>query len=94
VKEISKTPEAEVYQGIIADLQYAKEWLPDKQPGDVRTRPTKGSAASYLASVYLTRGDFQNAYTEAKWVIDNKDRFGYILEADFQDLFVATNGNI
>jgi starch-binding outer membrane protein, SusD/RagB family len=93
VKDIFKTPEAEVYQGIIADLQYAKEWLPDKQPNDVRSRPTKGSAASYLASVYLTRGDFQNAYTEAKWVIDNKDRFGYILEPDFQDLFVATKGN-
>ena len=29
------------------------------------------------------------AYEEAKWVIDNKGRFGYELEADYQDLFRA-----
>lgn len=93
VKDLSKTPEAEVYQGIIADLQYAKEWLPNQQPAGIRTRPTKGSAASYLASVYLTRGEFQSAYTEAKWVIDNRATFDYQLENDFQDLYVATNGD-
>jgi len=34
-------------------------------------------------------GQYQKAYTEAKWVIDNKDKFGYALEADFQTLFKA-----
>src|SRR5690606_7514283 len=37
VKEISKTPEQEVYQNILADLEFAKQWLPDTQPGDVRS---------------------------------------------------------
>src|SRR5690606_5050729 len=36
-----------------------------------------------------TLEDFQRAYTESKWVIDNKDRFGYALEADYQDLYRA-----
>lgn len=89
VKSISKTPAATVYANIIADLEFARQWLPDKQPAEVRSRATKGTAASYLASVYLTMGQFQKAYTEAKWVIDNKDKFGYALEADFQTLFKA-----
>ncbi|MFO7826120.1 MAG: RagB/SusD family nutrient uptake outer membrane protein [Cyclobacterium sp.] len=89
VKDISKTSSSEVYQGIVADLEFAKQWLPDNQPNDVRSRPTKGTAASYLASVHLTLADYPKAYEEAKWVIDNKGRFGYELEADYQDLFRA-----
>jgi starch-binding outer membrane protein, SusD/RagB family len=93
VKDISKTPAETIYKNIIADLQYAKQWLPDNQPGSVRSRATKGTAASYLASVHLTLADYQKAYTEAKFVIDNKDRFGYGLVADFQDLFRAPQPN-
>lgn len=93
VKEISKTPAATVYNQIIADLEFAKQWLPDKQPAEVRSRASKGSAASYLASVYLTQQNYPKAYTEAKWVIDNRDKFGYALEADFQTLFRAPQAN-
>jgi hypothetical protein len=89
VGDISKTSAADVYTEILADLAFAKEWLPDTQPSDVRSRPTKGTAASYLASVHLTLQDYQKAYDEAKWVIDNKARFGYALEADFQNLYRA-----
>ncbi|SHN15420.1 Starch-binding associating with outer membrane [Cyclobacterium lianum] len=89
VKDISKTSSSEVYQGILADLEFAKQWLPDNQPNNVRSRPTKGTAASYLASVHLTLADYPKAYEEAKWVIENKGRFGYELEADYQDLFRA-----
>ncbi|MBC9797003.1 RagB/SusD family nutrient uptake outer membrane protein, partial [Sinomicrobium weinanense] len=87
VNDISKTPEAEVYEGIIADLEFAKQWLPDRQP--VRSLPSKATAAAYLASVYLTLGEYQKAYTEARYVIDNEGTFGLSLEADFQDLFDA-----
>lgn len=93
VADVSKTPVDEIYIGIIADLQFAKEWLPDSYSGNIKSRPTKGTAASYLSSVYLTRENFQNAYSEAKWVIDNRERFGYSLETDFQELFRATNGD-
>jgi len=89
VKSISKTSQAEVYEKITADLEFAKEWLPDTQRNGVRSRASKGTAASYLASVFLTLENYQRAYDEAKWVIDNKDRFGYALEADFQDLYRA-----
>ena len=93
VTELSKTSAAEVYTNIIADLEFAKQWLPDEQPASTRTRPSKGTAAAYLSSVYLTNQDFSKAYEEAKWVIDNKGRFGYGLMGDFQELFDATNAD-
>lgn len=84
---ISKTPEAEVYANIISDLEYAKKWLPDTQPSSAK--PTKASAAAYLASVYLTMGEYKKAYDEAKYVISNEGKFRLALAEDFQDLFNA-----
>jgi hypothetical protein len=90
VKELSKTPVSEIYNGIISDLEFAKQWLPDKHgSSETRSRPSKGTAAAYLSTLYLTLEDYNKAYEEAKWVIDNKDRFGYQLEPDYQDLFRA-----
>lgn len=82
---ISQTPVDEIYEGIIEDLEYAKEWLPNT-PSE-RKRPGKGSAAGLLASVYLTTENWQSAYDEAKYVIDNAGTFQYDLEAEFADLF-------
>jgi hypothetical protein len=86
--EINKTPKAEVYTKIIADLEYAKQWLPDTQTSS--GLPSKASAAAYLALVYLTIEDFQKSYNEAKFVIDNETKFGLALADNFQDLFDAT----
>ena len=74
-----------MYTNIIADLQFAKKWLPNTQAG--RSLPAKSAAHSYLALVYLTMGDYGNAYKEAKGVIDNEGIYNLGLEADFQDLF-------
>ena len=86
VDEISKMPAAQVYENIIADLEFAKEMLPDTQP--TRSLPSKATAAAYLASVYLTLGEYQKAYNGAKYVIDNKATFNLALEPDFQNLFI------
>ena len=93
IKDISKTPEAEVYENIIADLEFAKENLPDSYASGVRSRPTRGTAAAYLASVYLTLGEHQNAYDEAKFVIDNSGTFDYALMPDFAQLFNAADAD-
>lgn len=92
IKEISKTPETTVYDNIIADLEFAKSNLPDSY-GGLRSRPTRGTAAAYLASVYLTIGNDQKAYDEAKWVMDNKEKFGYDLMPDFADLYDGYNSD-
>ena len=86
--ELDETPVDSVYAGIINDLQFAKQWLPDNQ--GLRSRPTKGTAAGYLASVHLTRENWQKAYDEAMYVINNKGQFGYGLAPDYQNLFNAT----
>ena len=80
------TPD-EVYAHIIEDMTFAFENL-DYDPRDgVRSKPSKGAAASYLASIYMTRGEWQLSYDYAKWVIDNSGALNYALEDDYQDLF-------
>lgn len=87
-KLVSKTSADEVYDNIISDLEFAKQWLPDTQA--VRSLPSKATASAYLADVYLTLENFQLSYNEAKFVIDNEGRFNLGLAADYQDLFDAT----
>ncbi len=84
---LERTPEDEVYANIISDLQFCKEWLPMEQPD--RGKPFSATAMAYLASVYLTIGEYQNAYNEAKAIIDNESGFNLGLETDFQNLFLG-----
>ena len=84
-----RTPAEEVYQKIIADFEFAKANLPNVQP--TRATPAKSTASAFLALVYLTREDWQAAYTEAKSIIDNEGTYDLGLEPNFQDLFHPTN---
>ncbi|MBD0777266.1 RagB/SusD family nutrient uptake outer membrane protein [Maribacter sp. ANRC-HE7] len=93
-KSVSNTPEAEVYEKIIADLQFAKTWLPETVAS--RSIPSKAAASSYLALVYLTMAGndsgseyFQMAFNEAKEVINNAGTYNLALDNDFQTLFNA-----
>ncbi|WP_194766358.1 RagB/SusD family nutrient uptake outer membrane protein [Tamlana sp. I1] len=91
-RNISCTPEAEVYANIISDLEFAEQWLyPASEASGI---PTTYSASSYLALVYLTRAtsnfgsasDFSTAYSYAKKVINSG---AYTLDSNFQNLFNA-----
>ncbi|WP_435133084.1 RagB/SusD family nutrient uptake outer membrane protein [Formosa sp. A9] len=87
---IGKTPVAEVYEKIIADLEFAETWLPETTAS--AAIPSKGAATSYLALVYLTRAgtsntaDFQKAYDYATQVINSGM---YALDSNYQNLFNA-----
>lgn len=85
---LPQNPVEDTYAGIIEDLEYAKEWLPASPA--LRSRPGKGTAAGFLASVHLTLGHWDDAYAEAKYVIDNSSSFNYALEPEFADLFDAS----
>lgn len=85
----TRTPENEIYDHIVADLKFAKEHLPDRNPADVRNIGTKGSAATTLAEVYLTLHRYGEAAAEARYVIQNAASFNYALEKNYQDLFNA-----
>ncbi len=87
---LEQSSSAEVYAKIIEDLTFAFDHLSTNPQGGVRSRPSKGTAASYLASVHMTLGNWQESYNNAKWVIDNAGTLDYELAGDFQDLYRDT----
>jgi starch-binding outer membrane protein, SusD/RagB family len=89
-----------VYNFIIQDLKDAaldlhQGLIKDVLPG----RATKAAAMHLLAKVYLTRGgssaaqpnDYQDAYTTAKDLIDNRGNYGLSLLADFGKVYEEGN---
>lgn len=93
VKDISKTPKQEIYDRIIADCEEGVKYLPNKYENDIRSRPTKGSALTMLASVYLTIKDYAKAAQYAEEIINNAPVYGYALMEDYQDLWKGDLGN-
>ncbi|MEQ6119810.1 RagB/SusD family nutrient uptake outer membrane protein [Reichenbachiella sp. MALMAid0571] len=84
---IKKSTVSDVYTEIVNDLEFAFDHLNMQHQGGVKSRPSKGTAATVLASVHMTRANWDEAYTRSKWVIDNAGALGYALENDFQDLW-------
>ena len=78
-----------IYASIIADFEYAKEWLPDSRVN--RALPGKAAPSAYLASVYLTRGEYQSAYDEATDIINKAGTYNLALEPDYRNIFHAEN---
>lgn len=69
---LPRTPSAEVYKAIIADLIDAKNLLDINYPSTgERTRPNKGAATLLLARAYLYTGNNAQAEIEAGEVISN-----------------------
>ena len=62
---VSRMPENEVYQKIIADIMQSKALLTDTYTTVERIRPNKATATALLARVYLYTGDWQKAEEEA-----------------------------
>jgi hypothetical protein len=96
----TRNPMSEVYDFIVQDLKDAIIDLPqglvkDVQPG----RATKAAALHLLSKVYLTRGgssaakptDFQDAFTTAKSLIDNRATYGLNLLPDFAKVYEEGN---
>lgn len=89
IRDFSRESEDFIYERIIEDLEFAIDNLPNTSSGISGARPSKGTALAYLASVHLTLGNWQEAYDNAKMVIDNSAQFGYALAPDLQDVFDA-----
>lgn len=75
---LPRTPQEQVYQQIIKDLEEAKELLTDnylnadmKTATDERIRPNKWAANALLARVYLYHADYAKAEQAATTVISN-----------------------
>lgn len=83
---IPRTPAAEVYDQIIADLEAAAEVLPQRTAYSATNvgRATRGSALGMLAKVHLTLGNFAEAERYALQVINSGQ---YELYPDYARLF-------
>lgn len=68
--ESARKPIAEVYASIIEDLQYGEQHLPPTP--EVNGKPSKWSASSLLAEVYLTNRQWALAKAKAEEVINSK----------------------
>ncbi len=84
-----RTPVDIVYEGIISDFEFAKATLPNTR--DDRSLPGKAAASAFLASVHLTRGEYQLAYDEATNLINNAGTYDLALEPDYRNIFHAVN---
>jgi hypothetical protein len=96
--EAYRAPSADVYNAIIADLDFAKATLPAKARETGRV--DAAAATHLLAKVYLTRAtrsfgggnaDYQKAYDNAMELINNASAFGLELLKDFADVHAIGN---
>jgi starch-binding outer membrane protein, SusD/RagB family len=82
-KDLPKSSVAEIYDFIIADLLVAEAFLPDNQV-DVG-RPTKWSAKTFLADVYLQLARYGDAASKANEVIQS-NKYSLIRVANKTDI--------
>ncbi len=87
--DLVKSPQADVYKQIEADLKDAVNLLPTTYPAAGRGRVTKGAALSLLGKVYLTLKRYPEAVTTLKQVLP----LGYSLYANYKDNFDPTKKN-
>lgn len=85
-----RTPVAEVYSQIEADLQEAEKSLPASYTGTNLGRATSGAAKGLLTKVYLTQRKWADAATKAKEVIDAGT---YSLLDNYVDIYKIANKN-
>jgi hypothetical protein len=85
----ARDPKDKVYEQIIADLKDAEAVLPVTYTGADIGRATQGAAKAFLASVYLTRKEYQLALTKTTELM--APPFTYGLWDNYADVFLIKN---
>lgn len=88
---LPRTPVAQVYQQIVADLNSAKDLLTNNYPSIERARVNKRVAAALLARVYFYQQNWAMAEAEASEVISSGT---YSLVTDLNSVFVKTSNEV
>ncbi|MBG6234778.1 tetratricopeptide (TPR) repeat protein [Pedobacter sp. CAN_A7] len=84
-----KSPEAEIWQQVIADFTAAGTDLPQSYPATWVGRATKGAGLAYLGKAYLYTKD----YAKAEETLKQVTALGYQLMPEYGDNFIATREN-
>ncbi len=85
----ARSPKAEVYEAIIADLEWARDHLSDTYRVGLG-RATPMACTALLSKIYLEMGDYELSAEEAETVINSNE---HPLFTDFADLFKLENTN-
>lgn len=88
---LPRSPAADVWKQIIADLKDAQTLLTDAYPSSLRARVNRGAATALLARCYLYTKDWDNAVTESSKLIGNST---YKLEKDLNSVFINTSNEV
>lgn len=90
-EESANVPKAsvdEIYKAIIADLEFAEKYLPQKRNSGEFGRVTQGAAKAIFTDVLLTRESWAAAAAKAKEIIESGQ---YSLLGNFKDIFSVSN---
>ncbi len=85
--DLVRSPQADVYKQILADLADASKMLPVKAV--LKGRATQGTALTLLGKVYLT----QKNYAAASSTLKQVTTLGYALNANYKDNFDPAKKN-
>ncbi|HYC85543.1 MAG TPA: RagB/SusD family nutrient uptake outer membrane protein [Chryseosolibacter sp.] len=86
----ARVAKSEVFDQIIADFEFAKQNLPDEQPG-AEGAAVKATAAAYLAKAYLYSEDWANTATAAVDAIAIAQSTGFALVSDYLSIWDHAN---
>ena len=88
--KVLRSPQADVYNQIIKDLQYAADKLPLNSATSVKGKATKGAAQTLLGKVLLTKGDKASAAAVLQQVYNSNE---YSLLPSYASLWGPTAKN-
>ncbi len=85
---IARATVEDVYTSVLKDLDYAIEKAPEYLSGDRHYYISRLTVKALKAKVLLCKGDYTNAESVAKSVLDDASRYGYDLESTYEEVFV------
>jgi hypothetical protein len=85
------TPQAEIENAIINDLEFAENNLPPSYSASEIARATRGAAKSLLARLYMRRGEWQKAIDKCNEVIGTVYDLRTIAEGGVTSLYARAN---
>jgi len=86
---IERSPASSIYDQIISDLEFGEQNLPGSYPTADLGRATRWAATGLLSKVYLTLGQWSQAASKAKEIMDSGE-FSLVevtVPEDFQKIF-------
>lgn len=90
----SKATEAEVWNQVIADFQFAaSSKLPENYPTTLKGRVTKNAAIAFLGKTYLYMKDWAKAEEQFNKLVSNEGANGYGLLDNYAELFDGKHEN-